>query len=144
MTWLRVSPSNAVLKVACIAVAVLVIAACGSAAEGPETARALIEKGAALYAANCSRCHGFDKGGQLRDIPPPHNANGHTYHHPDQQLMDMVLNGIDFAVEGQPRMPPFKETLSEADVRAILAYIKTWWTDDQRSFQATVTVQASQ
>lgn len=36
-------------------------------------------------------------------------------------------------------MPAFREQLNEDDVTAILAYIKTWWTDEQREFQAEAT-----
>ncbi len=75
----------------------------------------------------------------MRDIPPPHNANGHTWHHPDQLLMDIIQNGLAFAVEGQPTMPAFKDTLSPEETGMIVAYIKTLWTPEQRSFQATVT-----
>ncbi len=111
---------------------------------GPERPRAtpsdpLIERGAALYQGNCLQCHGGATGGKLKDLPPPHNANGHTWHHADQQLTDMTLNGISFAVEGQQKMPAFKDKLSEEEVKAILAYIKTWWTEDQREWQKNAT-----
>jgi mono/diheme cytochrome c family protein len=36
-------------------------------------------------------------------------------------------------------MPAFAGQLSEQEVEAILAYIKTWWTDEQRAAQARVT-----
>jgi mono/diheme cytochrome c family protein len=36
-------------------------------------------------------------------------------------------------------MPAFAGELTEAEVEAILAYIKTWWTDEQRASQAAVT-----
>jgi mono/diheme cytochrome c family protein len=103
----------------------------------------LIQRGATLYQASCQICHGGATGGKLRDIPPPHNANGHTWHHADQQLIAMTLNGISFSVEEQ-KMPAFKDKLSEDDVRAILAYIKTWWTEDQRKQQQQVTEQWGQ
>lgn len=111
----------------------------------PDTApsRALVERGEVLYRENCQSCHGGETGGQLRDIPPPHNANGHTWHHPDQQIIDIILNGFSFSVETQ-KMPAFKDTLSKEDARAILAYIKTWWTDEQRKWQAEVTAQSGQ
>lgn len=134
-------------KFAAMWVAVLafgtVLSACGSgkAQEATSTAvaAAALAEGQSLYAANCSRCHGTESGGNIKDIPPPHNANGHTWHHPDQQLADIVLNGLDFAVEGQPTMPAFKDELNPEQVQAILTYIKTWWTDEQRAYQATVT-----
>ena len=114
------------------------------AGRGPQPAlSAEQERGSALYAQYCVQCHGGATGGKLKDIPPPHNANGHTWHHPDQQLTDFVLNGIAVSLESQV-MPAFKDKLTEEDVKAILAYIETWWTPEQRQFQATVTAQFGQ
>jgi mono/diheme cytochrome c family protein len=85
----------------------------------------------------------------MMDMPPPHNSNGHTWHHPDCQLISIVLNGSGETGEmmrgmmdvpdSVPRMPAWKGTLTEEEVTAILAYIKTWWTEEQREFQASVT-----
>lgn len=107
---------------------------------GTPASGAMVEQGEELYQANCQSCHGGATGGSLKDIPPPHNAKGHTWHHPDQLLIDMVLNGINFSAEEQ-KMPAFKDRLSREEVKAILAYIKTWWTDEQRAYQADVTKQ---
>jgi mono/diheme cytochrome c family protein len=43
-----------------------------------------------------------------------------------------------------PTMPPFGDRLTEDEIRAVLAHIKTWWTDQQRQFQSQVTRQACQ
>jgi mono/diheme cytochrome c family protein len=84
----------------------------------------------------------------MSDMPPRHNANGHTWHHPDCQLTHIILNGSGEMGEmmrrmmGQadtPAMPVFRDRLSEEDARAILAYIKTWWTAEQREAQARFT-----
>jgi mono/diheme cytochrome c family protein len=84
----------------------------------------------------------------MMNIPPLHNTIGHTWHHSDRQLTDMVLNGSAemgemmrrmMGSEDTPRMPAFKDTLTEEEVGAILAYIKTWWTEEQREWQAQVT-----
>ena len=118
---------------------------------GPATvprSTAQVGKGEQLYVANCQVCHGGATGGSMMDLPPPHNANGHTWHHSDRQLTDIVLNGsgemgemmrqMMGASADTPRMPAWKGTLTEADVAAILAYIKTWWTEEQRQWQARV------
>ena len=63
---------------------------------------------------------------------PPHDETGHTWHHPDAQLVEWVLNG---KFPGQ--MPAFGDRLSREQVEAILAYIKTWWTEEQRATQAS-------
>jgi mono/diheme cytochrome c family protein len=84
----------------------------------------------------------------MMEIPPPHNANGHTWHHSDRQLTQMVLEGSGEMGEmmrrmmgvsaDTPRMPAWQGTLTEEDVGAILAYIKSWWTEEQRDWQARV------
>jgi mono/diheme cytochrome c family protein len=110
---------------------------------GEEASAETLARGAELYAANCQSCHGGATGGSLKAIPPPHNANGHTWHHADQQLMNMVLNDISFSLEEQ-KMPAFRGKLTEEEVKAILAYIKTWWTEEQRQSQKEVTRQWNQ
>lgn len=110
-----------------------------------------IDRGAELYETHCFSCHKGDSGGQMMDMPPRHNANGHTWHHPDCQLKDIVLNGSGemgqmmrqmMGGEDLPPMPTFKGQLSQEEVAAILAYIKTWWTEEQRQLQAEVTQEA--
>lgn len=83
------------------------------------------------------------------DYPPRHNASGHTWHHPDCQLRDIIMNGSGAMGEAMrqmmnvpesvPRMPAFHDTLSEEDVAAILAHMKTWWTEEQRRIQSHIT-----
>jgi len=40
---------------------------------------------------------------------------------------------------GAPKMQPFKDRLSAEEVDAVLAYIKTMWTPEQREVQAGFT-----
>lgn len=119
--------------------------------EEPQVPSRALERGAELYAAHCQTCHGGATGGSMMDMPPPHNANGHTWHHPDCQLVEVVLSGsgemgemmrrMMGVPESAPRMPAFRDKLSDEDVEAILAYIKTWWTAEQRAAQVQVTRQ---
>jgi mono/diheme cytochrome c family protein len=39
-------------------------------------------------------------------------------------------------------MPAFRDRLTDDEIRAALAHIKTWWTDQQRQVQSEVTGQA--
>ena len=89
--------------------------------------------GERLYAANCQVCHGTQSGQGGVAGAPSHNETGHTWHHPDAHLTDWVLNG---KITGA--MPAFGDRLSEAEVNAVLTFIKTWWTPDQRETQADV------
>ena len=93
-------------------------------------------KGAELYATNCQVCHG-DLRGLGGSGAPPQNQYGHTWHHPDVQLKDWVINGKRF---GFSQMPAFKNILTDPEVDDVLSYIKASWTEDQRETQADVSV----
>ena len=98
---------------------------------GPSEAELLelIAEGRIVYDTNCSRCHGISGQGGMG---PPHNDEGHTWEHPDDELVQTVLNG-------RSMMPSFRGTLDEAEVEAALTYIKTMWTKEQRDFQQDAT-----
>src|SRR5438552_1130506 len=115
----------------------------------PEVALSAQERhGQALYAANCESCHGGRTGGSMMDYPPRHNANGHTWHHADCELLQIVRDGADemtrsmrdmMAPPGAPQMQAFKDKLSDDDIRDVLAFIRTMWTAQQRNVQAEIT-----
>lgn len=120
----------------------LIAGACGGSLDEPAADPSDgIAQGAELYEEQCASCHGGETGGAISDRPPPHNANGHTWHHPDCLLADITLRGAAAwgADPSTSAMPAFAGTLTEAEVEAILSYMKTWWTDEQRAFQADVT-----
>ena len=39
---------------------------------------------------------------------------------------------------GFGQMPAFQDKLNESELDAILAYIKAWWTDEQRQTQSDI------
>ena len=92
-----------------------------------------VGRGSELYVVNCQMCHGNQQG-QGGIGAPPHNQGGHTWHHPDAQLKDWVMNGK----LGFGQMPGFEEKLTDSEIDQILTYIKTWWSEDQREAQADV------
>ncbi|MCH9036404.1 MAG: cytochrome c [Chloroflexi bacterium] len=105
--------------------------------------------GAMVYTENCASCHGADLEGQPNwQIPlptggfpaPPHDETGHTWHHPDQQLIRITTGGFKVSDE-RGQMPAFGKKLTMEEIREILEFIKTWWSEDQRSYQATVTAE---
>ena len=93
-------------------------------------------EGSDLYAANCQVCHGDSNGAGGRGGAPIHNDRGHTWHHPDAQLRGWVLNGK--LGSGSAGMPALGDKLTEPEVDAILTFIKSWWTTEQRDSQADV------
>lgn len=105
--------------------------------------------GQQVYAANCASCHGAKLEGQPdwrrrgengRMPAPPHDASGHTWHHADRQLFTITKLGVGAIVPGyESDMPAFEGTLRDAEITAVLAWIKSTWPQRQRGFQAEVT-----
>ncbi len=99
-----------------------------------------VEKGRRIYVAECASCHGANLEGQAnwrRLLPsgklpaPPHDASGHTWHHSDQVLFDMTKKGPAALPSGyRTDMPAFAGKLTDEDIAAVLAFIKSTWPDD--------------
>lgn len=120
-------------------VVALLTAACSSGdASGALDVRQ-VEMGAMLYQEHCVGCHGEAATGAnaLTGAPPApvHGPSGHTWHHADGQIIEIVLGSY---VYPNRQMPPFEGTLTADEVRAVLAYFKTLWTTEQRDFQREV------
>ena len=133
----KAGPGNRAARRLTLTLSAMLLLGCASSDPDVE---AQTTRGEDLYGTHCIECHGGATGGSITDVPPPHNAQGHTWHHGDCELVDMVLDGM-LPRPGQPTMPAFSDELDEADVDAILAYIKTWWEDEQREQQERVTEQ---
>lgn len=99
---------------------------------------AAVALGETVYAANCAACHGAALEGQpnwrVRNadgrLPgPPHDETGHTWHHTDAANFAMVKFGAEALVGNgyESDMPGFEGVLSDAEILATLAYIKSNW-----------------
>jgi mono/diheme cytochrome c family protein len=64
-------------------------------------------------------------------MAPPHNNDGHTWHHPDQ--VNFATAWLGRTIAGT--MPSFRDKLSPDELILILAYIKTWWNEDSLAVQ---------
>ena len=111
-----------------------------------------ITVGSQVYAQNCASCHGANLEGQPdwrrrlengRMPAPPHDESGHTWHHSDQDLFDITKLGVGGVVAGyESDMPAFEDILSDEEIAAVLAFIKSTWPERQRESQARVTAKA--
>jgi mono/diheme cytochrome c family protein len=116
---------------------------------GEPVTAGMVETGAELYAESCASCHGDKLEGQAdwrrrteggRMPAPPHDDSGHTWHHADQALFTITKFGVGAVVPGyESDMPAFEGALSDDEIKAVLAYIKTSWSERERAFQAEVT-----
>lgn len=109
-----------------------------------------ISSGRTIYQQHCASCHGANAEGapnwQERDaqgeLPaPPHNAEGHTWRHSNVDLYKMVSKGWrdPFNKSKRLTMPAFGEALAPEQIRAVIDYLKTLWTPEQRQFQSEET-----
>lgn len=121
---------------------VLLVAALAAAAGCSEHKRpdpfALLE-GEAIYKAECAACHGDRLQGQAnwqtrrpdgRLPAPPHDASGHTWHHPMEQLVAIVKHGMvpPNAPEGYASdMPAFAGKLTDRQITHVLVWIESQW-----------------
>lgn len=96
---------------------------------------ARIALGRQLYCAYCASCHGANlqgepdwqspKPGGLMPAPP-HDASGHTWHHSDEELFRITKFGMAAVVPShESAMPAFGNALSDREIEAILAFIKS-------------------
>ena len=115
---------------------------------------ALVMRGKTVYDQNCASCHGAKLEGQpnwRERLPngrlpaPPHDASGHTWHHPDSVLIAIIRDGLvpgQTAPEGyQSDMPAYRGTLTDDDIVAVLAYIKSNWPAEALEAQRGITLQ---
>ena len=144
----------AVLLIGALAAAVYGIRAPATPGFIDPADKALVAQGKTVYASACAACHGAALEGQpnwRERLPndrlpaPPHDETGHTWHHPDALLVDIVTHGLvpgKIAPEGyESDMPAFKDTLSDEEIVAVLAYIKSSWPARALSWQKQVTLQ---
>lgn len=118
-------------------------------------AAAQVGLGRGVYAKECASCHGARLEGQpdwRRRRPdgqlpaPPHDETGHTWHHPDQLLFEMTKLGPQALVRPGYRsdMPAFAGKLTDREIWAVLAFIKSRWPEDIRARQEAITRRAEE
>ena len=117
----------------------------------PASAQSDLLMGERLYQENCASCHGANLEGQPdwrsrlpngRLPAPPHDASGHTWHHTDRILIDVVKRGTAAIVGNgyESDMPGFGEVLTDEEIMAIIAYIKSTWPSRIRATQESRTL----
>ena len=146
--------STVKLKLSFAALAILVLAsvlvvACSSSpgedipAPGNTSTVEVAPTGGEIFASNCAACHGADGEGQpdwhVRKTdgtlpPPPLNGDGHTWHHADGLLYEIVSQGgkmlEDPSYPGfKSAMPGFGDRLSHEQIIEVLTYVKSLWGD---------------
>jgi len=106
-------------------------------------------EGEISYKQYCAECHGVDLKGsptwkqRLEDgslPPPPQDDTGHTWHHPDRQLIEIGREGGDVAFNS--KMPAFGDRLTGDEIVSILEFLKSKWDTEAREFQWWISVRS--
>jgi len=122
------------------------------ATEGPAGLSPVdLAAGQAIYAEQCASCHGANlegapdwrsPGSDGTYPAPPHDETGHTWHHDDALLFDYTKLGGDAAMAARgvananSGMPAFADVLTDAEIRDVIAWIKSTWPEPVRAAQA--------
>lgn len=111
------------------------------------TNAAQVQRGQVVYQENCSRCHGMTLQGQPewrvrlpngRLPAPPHDDTGHTWHHPSAMLFEIVKHGLvspNAPDDYHSDMPAFAGVLHDADIAAVLSFIRSRWGAEVQKFR---------
>jgi len=100
----------------------------------------MIARGKIVYESNCVSCHqvnligaenwkGLDEDGHRK--APPLNGTGHTWHHDDATLHNIIKHGLAKLVKNyEGKMLGFEDNLKDKDIDSVLSYMKSFWPDD--------------
>jgi mono/diheme cytochrome c family protein len=96
----------------------------------PEEVDALMNSGAAIYRERCASCHGSSGRGVPRAVPPLAGNQAVRLANPVNAISIVLNGGFPPSTHGNPRpygMPPFYQELSDAEVAAVVTYIRQSW-----------------
>lgn len=127
--------------------AAAVLSACQSGEGGaPPSDPEMVALGRNIYEQSCASCHGAAGEGEPEwETPnalgelraPPHDSTGHTWKHSDAMLYRIISHGWrdPFNETERLTMPAYGDLLSPRQIRAVIEYLETMWTHEQRRFQ---------
>ena len=143
------SPEASILLLGVALLALVVVSIKFGPTRAEDVNQKRITLGRSVYNAHCARCHGKNMEGQSdwqtrlpngRLPAPPHDASGHTWHHPDKILVGITKHGLKpYAGDDyESDMPAFAGVLSDQEIEATIAYIKSTWPQRERDYQERI------
>jgi len=87
-------------------------------------------KGTSLYENQCAQCHGKTGVGQSNAYPALAGNRTVLSANTSNLILKVLHGGFEPATAGNPKpfgMPPFLLTMNDAEVAAVLTYIRAAW-----------------
>ena len=109
-----------------------------AAAAAPFQRAASAGQGGKLYAQHCADCHGMDGNGVAGVYPPLNGNTSVTEPTGINAIRSVLLGGFAPATAANPMpysMPPFAQQLSDADVAAVVTWIRQSWSNQGGAVQ---------
>lgn len=150
-----------IVAIAAIAIASLIALALAWKSVAPTTGHRLraddarvVARGERVYRTHCASCHGArlegqpdwrQRGADGRLPAPPHDASGHTRHHPDDMLFRLTKYGLAKVArlkDYNSAMPVYEGVLSDEEIVAVLSWIKAQWPAEVRQRHDQINLQA--
>lgn len=106
------------------------LAGCGGKTAATPTPVDPATLGQQTFASYCAPCHGAGGEGFINALNAPAlNTDGESYKLSDTAILSAIIDG---GAESGGAMAPLGDALSAEQEAAVLQYVHTLWTDDQR------------
>lgn len=133
---METKPQLSVWTFFCVLIAEFLIISIAYGDTGQKPDPESVARGATLYQTYCVACHKNNGVGEPT-VPQyirhpnfigamPLNEDSHAWHHSDEQLVTMILDGNP---RSRRRMPVWRGILSNAEAADLVAYLKSFWSD---------------
>lgn len=133
---MNTKPQLSVWTFLCALIAGFVIVGIAHGETGQKPDSESVARGAKLYEIHCVACHKNNGVGEPT-VPKyirhpnfieamPLNETSHAWHHSDEQLVTMILDGNP---RSQRRMPVWRGIVSDTEAADLVAYLKSLWSD---------------
>jgi len=110
---------------------ILLLAGCAIEPEATPTPADPATLGQQTFAQWCAPCHGANGEGFINALDAPAlNAGGESHLLSDDDILHAIIDG---GAESGGTMAPLGDSLTEEQEAAVLAYVHSLWSDDQRA-----------
>jgi mono/diheme cytochrome c family protein len=102
----------------------------GTAPRATPANEEILKLGATLYEKHCVDCHKADGSGEAPHFPPLAGNRGLMLNTPVNPIRAVLHGGYPPSTAGNPYpfgMPPFGNVLDDAEVAAVLSYVRNAW-----------------